>query len=134
MKREGIYKIIITAVIFWLLDFVVHFTGAGESNYYYIIKIANAFLFAFIWFSIYSAKSPFKKLLFSVVFGTWISFFYLISSYSGFVQWLGIYARYSAPQFVIFGIYLTKYFWWLWHILSFYLGLEISSKLIKSRK
>lgn len=134
MKKQVIYKIIITALVFWLLDFVLHFTGIGESNYYYTIKMANALLFAFIWFSIYDKKSHAKKLLFSVVFGTWVSFFYLISSYSGLVQWLGIYARYSAPPFVIFGVYMTKYLWWVFHILAFYLGIEISSKLTKSKR
>ena len=134
MKKQVIYKIIITALVFWLLDFIFHFTGVGESNYYYIIKMANALLFAFIWFAIYDKKSRKSKLFFSVAFGTWVSFFYIISSYSGIVQWLGIYARYSAPPFVVFGVYLTKYLWWVFHIIAFYVGLEVSSRLIKNKK
>ena len=133
MKKDIFYKIVITVAVFWILDFVLHFTGVGESNYYYTIKMANAILFAFIWFSIYNKKSHLKKLFFSVVFGTWVSFFYIISSYSGLVQSFGIAARYSAPPFVIFGFFLPSFFWWIWHILGFYLGLEASER-IRTRK
>ena len=134
MDKKRAYKIIITTAIFWLLDFTMHFAGVGESNYYYTIKLANSLLFSFIWFSIYDRKSHIKRLLFSVIFGTWASFFYLISSYSGLVQWFGVQARYIAPPFVISGIFLPAFFWWVFHILAFYLGIEISSKLIKNKK
>lgn len=137
--KELIYKIAIVVAVFWIIDFVLHFTGVGETNYYYLSKFANATLFAFIWFSIFNKKSHLKKLIFSVAFGTWISFYYLISSYSGFVQLFGVTARYSAPPFVIFGIFLSPFFWWILHVLAFYLGLEISElfrnkKLTKKRK
>lgn len=115
MQKERLYKIIITVAIFWILDFVMHFTGVGETNYYYFSKLANSILFAFIWFSIYDKKEHIKKLIFSFVFGTWISFYYLISSYSGLVQLLGIYARYTPPAFVIFGLILPPFFWWIFH-------------------
>ncbi len=134
MKKRQILKIIIAVAVFWILDFVLHFVGVGESNYYYFIKFANATLFAFIWFRIYDKKTWKSKLIFSVIFGTWISFFYVLSAYSGFVQWLGIYARYSAPPFVIFGIILPAFFWWVWHIISFYLGLEATELIHKKRK
>ena len=134
MKKELIYKIIITVATFWILDAVLHFTGVGESNYYYTIKLANSILFAFIWFSIYNKKEHSKKFIFSVIFGTWVSFYYIISSYSGFVQeFFGIVVRYSAPPFVIFGIFFSSFFWWVFHILAFYLGLELS-EMIKKKK
>jgi hypothetical protein len=133
MKKGGWYKLVLTVAIFWILDFVLHFTGVGESRYYYTIKLANSALFAFIWFSIYDKREHLKKLIFSVVFGTWISFFYVLSAYSGFVQFLGITARYSAPPFVVLGIFFSPFFWWVWHILTFYLGLEVS-ELVKSKK
>jgi len=131
VKKTTFYKICITVGVFWFLDFLMHFTGVGETNYYYASKFVNAALFAFIWFSLYNKKEHVKKLLFSVVFGTWISFYYLVSSYSGLVQMLGVYARESPPAFVIFGLVLSPFFWWIFHILSFYLGLELSSQIKK---
>lgn len=133
MKKHIFYGIIITSLIFWLLDFILHFTGVGESNYYYTIKLANSVLFAFIWFSIFNKKQHWKKLLFSFVFGTWVSFFYLISAYDGLVQFFGITARYSAPPFVLFGIYLSSFFWWVTHSIAFYLGLELSDFVLKRK-
>jgi len=133
MKKEMIYKIILTLAVFWSLDFILHFTGVGESNYYYIIKLANSALFAFIWFSIYNKKSHTKKFIFALVFGTWVSFFYVLSSYSGFVQFLGIPARYSPPPFLIFGYTFPAFFWWIFHILAFFIGLEVSG-IIKEKK
>jgi len=133
ITKEVIYKVLITIAIFWIADFVMHFTGVGESNYYYTLKLVNSILFAFIWFGIFDSKKHFKKLVFSAVFGTWISFSYLISSYSGFVQIFGVYARNSPPPFVIFGVFLTPLLWWVFHILAFYIGLEVAS-LIKNGK
>ncbi|MBI4159428.1 hypothetical protein HY500_04195 [Candidatus Woesearchaeota archaeon] len=129
MKKETFYKICITVGVFWILDFVIHFTGVGETTYYYLSKFANAALFSFIWFSLYNKKEHVKKLLFSIFFGAWISFYYLVFSYSGLVQILGVYARNAPPAFVIFGLVLSPFFWWIFHVLAFYLGLEISSKL-----
>ena len=131
MKKQEVYKLIITVLTFWILDFLMHFTGVGETNYYYLSKFGNSILFAFIWFSIYNNKSHIKKFIFSIVFGTWISFYYLISSYSGLVQLLGVSARYTPPVFVIFGLYLNPFFWWVFHILAFYLGLELANLIIK---
>ena len=107
------------------------FYRCWKTNYYYTSKFAKAVLCAFIWFSLYNKREHVKKLLFSIVFGTWISFYYLISSYSGLVQILGVYARGSPPAFVIFGLILSPLFWWVFHILAFYLGLELSSKIKK---
>lgn len=129
LTKKSVVKVLAAAFIFWALDFILHLTGIGETNYYYTIKMANALLFAFIWFSIFDLKSQKKRLLFSVVFGTWISFYYLISAYSGLVQFFGIVARYSAPPFVIFNVFLPSFFWWLFHILAFYIGLGIASKI-----
>ena len=133
MKKEiksKILLVIIPVIVFWGFDFILHNEGVGESNYYYISKLANAFLFSVIWFFIFNSKEHWKKFLFSIVFGTWISFYYLISSYSGLVQLLGISARYTPPPFVIFGVFLSPFLWWGFHIIAFYLGLEIS-ELIK---
>lgn len=130
MKKKAIYKIIITFATFWIFDFLLHFTGVGETNYYYISKLANSILFAFIWFSMYNKKEHSKKLIFSFVFGIWISAYYLVSSYSGLVQLFGVYARYTPPAFVIFGIVLHPFFWWIFHSLAFFLGLELS-RLVK---
>ena len=131
ITKEAIYKIIITVAVFWLADFVMHYTGVGESNYYYTLKFVNAFLFAFIWFSVFDSKKRIKIILFSIIFGTWISFSYLISSYSGLVQFFGVYALYSPPPFVIFGLNLPSVFWWVYHIFAFYIGLEIA-RVIKN--
>lgn len=134
MKKETkikILKIAITLFIFWALDFFMHISGVGETNYYYISKFGNAVLFSIIGFFIFDFKSHTKKLIFSVIFGTWISFYYLVSSYSGLVQLLGISARYSAPPFVIFGYYLSSFFWWFFHILAYYIGLEVAGLIEK---
>ena len=126
ITKEVIYKVLITTAVFWILDFVLHYTGVGESNYYYSLKLINAFIFAFIWFAVFDIRKSLKKLYFSIVFGTWVSFSYLISSYSGLVQFFGVAARYSPPPFVIFGMFLTPILWWVFHILAFYAGLEVS--------
>lgn len=142
MQKRKIYGILIIVAVFWLSDFFMHFFGVGESNYYYTIKLANSFLFAFIWFMIFDNKTRWtffrnsahlRKLTFALVFGTWISFFYLITAYDGLVQFFGIEANYGAPPFVIFGIFLTKYLWWAWHILGFYVGLELSDLIIRKK-
>jgi hypothetical protein len=125
-KTNRIIKIIIVVLIFWLSDFFMHLTGVGETNYYYLSKFANSILFSIIFFFIFEYKEHWKKLIYSFAFGTWISFYYLISSYSGLVQFFGIYARYTAPPFVIFGIFLSPYFWWTFHSIVFYIGLEIA--------
>lgn len=134
MQKRKIYGILITVAVFWLSDFFMHFFGVGETNYYYTIKLANSLLFAFVWFSIFDKKERWKKFLFSAVFGTWISFFYLITAYDGLVQFFGIEANYGAPPFVIAGIFLSKYLWWVWHILGFYVGLELSDLMIKTKR
>lgn len=131
--KEKIIGIIIVVLVFWLADFLLHFTGVGETNYYYLSKFGNAVLFSVIWFFVLSYKEHWKKLIYSFVFGTWISFYYLISSYSGLVQFFGIYARYTPPPFVIFGLTLTPYLWWLFHAVAFYVGLEIAG-WYRSRK
>ena len=131
MKKPVILGIAITAAVFWLSDFLMHFSGVGETNYYYTIKLANAFLFAFIWFYVFNKKGYWKKLLFSFIFGTWISFFYIITAYDGLVQFFGIEANYTAPPFVVFGIFMSKYIWWAFHAVVFYIGLEISDFVLR---
>lgn len=127
------YKIIIAVAIFWLADFILHLTGVGESNYYYTLKLVNSFFLAFIWFSVFDSKIAYKRIIYSFVSGTWISFTYLISSYSGLVQFFGIYALSSPPPFVIFGIFLHPFFWWIYHSLVFWIGIEVAKKLIKNK-
>ena len=119
-------KIFIPIVSFWLLDLLFHYIGVGETNYYYLSKLVNVILFSLIWFFVFYRDSVIVKLIYSFIFGTWISFYYLVFSYSGFVQWLGIEARYSPPPFVIFGFTLSPILWWSFHSLVFYLGLEIA--------
>ncbi|MDP2628270.1 MAG: hypothetical protein Q8P15_00025 [Nanoarchaeota archaeon] len=127
IKTKNLFlKIIIVVLVFWLIDFIVHFTGVGETNYYYLSKFANAVLFSLIWFSSLSYREHWKKIIFSFIFGTWISFYYLVSSYTGLVQFFGIYALYSPPPFVIFGIFLPSFFWWILHALAFYFGIELA--------
>jgi hypothetical protein len=122
-----ILNIVITVLIFWLADFLMHFTGVGETNFYYVSKFGNAILFSIIWFFVIDKKESWKKLFYSFIFGTYISFYYLIASYSGLVQFFfGVYARYSAPPFVIFGMFLTPILWWVFHSVMFYIGLEVS--------
>ena len=130
ITKEVIYKVLITTAVFWVLDFLIHFTGVGETNYYYSLKLFNSLIFSFIWFTVFDIKNSFKKFLFSIVLGTWISLSYLISSYSGLVQFFGIYAYTSPPPFVIFGMVLTPFLWWVFHIVAFYVGLEVS-RIIK---
>ena len=130
--KSKVYKIIIVVIVFWLLDFIMHYTGVGETNFYYTSKFGNAVLFAIIWFFIFDRKEQWKKLTYSFIFGTYISFYYLIASYSGLVQFFfGIYARYSAPPFVIFGEYLTPVLWWVFHSIAFYLGIILANFVIK---
>jgi uncharacterized membrane protein len=96
-----------------------------------VSKFGNAILFSIIWFFVIDKKESWKKLLYSFIFGTYISFHYLIASYSGLVQFFfGVYARYSAPPFLIFGMFLTPILWWVFHSIMFYIGLEVS-KLVK---
>ena len=133
-KRSKFLSIIIVILTFWILDFLAHFSGVGETNYYYFSKFANAVLFSCIWFFMFDKKEHWKKIVFSLAFGTWISFYYLVSSYSGLVQLLGVTALYSPPPFVIFGVFLHPIFWWIYHCLAFYLGLEISSLFDRSKK
>jgi len=125
------YKIAIAVAVFWFADFILHLTGVGESNYYYTLKFVNSFLLAFIWFVVIDSKNIWKRVLYSFIAGTWISFTYLISSYSGFVQFFGVYALYSPPPFVIFGIFLSPFFWWIYHSLVFLAGVEIARKFVK---
>ena len=125
------YKVIVTVAIFWLADFILHITGVGETNYYYILKMVNSFLLAFIWFTVFDSKKVYKRIIYVIIFGTWISFTYLISSYSGLVQFFGITALYSPPPFVIFGIFLPAFFWWVYHCLVFWIGIEIARKFVK---
>src|SRR3989344_5435478 len=131
MKNRA-YKILIGIFTFWLLDLLFHHVGVGETNYYYLSKLGNAIIFSIIWFALFNKKEPWKKLIYSFIFGTWISFYYLVSSYSGLVQWLGIEARYTPPPFVIFGIVLSPVLWWFFHALTFYLGLELAG-IIKDK-
>jgi hypothetical protein len=133
-KKRKLLGILVVVATFWVLDFLAHFFGVGETNYYYFSKFANAVLFSCIWFFMFDHKEHLKKILFSLAFGTWISFYYLVSSYSGFVQFLGVTASYSPPPFVILGVFLHPIFWWIYHCLVFYIGLEISSFFNKSRK
>jgi len=122
----GILKIAVVVLVFWLADFIMHFTGVGESNYYYLSKFGNAVLFSIIFFFIFDFEDHWKKVAYSVVFGTWISFYYLISSYSGLVQLFGIYARYTPPPFAVGELMLPAFLWWIFHIVAFYVGLELA--------
>ena len=130
-KVKSILKIAITALVFWVFDFLAHVSGVGESHFYYISKFANSVVFSILWWMAFDSKAHWKKLVYSFVFGTWISFYYLVSAYSGLVQWLGLYARYSAPPFVFGSLYLSPFLWWVFHALAFYLGLEIAGVVKK---
>jgi hypothetical protein len=128
-KHKKILQVIIAAFVFWILDFMFHVHGVGESNYYYISKLANSVLFATLFFYAFYQKQHWKKLVYAFIMGTWISFYYLIFAYSGLVQSLGIDAAYGPPPFVIFGVYLSPYLWWVFHALAFYLAIELASLL-----
>ena len=133
--RRAFLQIFIIAAVFWIADFLMHASGVGESSYYYISKLANAALFAILWVLAFNYREHWKKVIFSLIFGTWISFYYLITSYgTGLVQWLGIDARYAAPPFVIGSSYLTPYLWWVFHGLMFFIGLEIANLVEKKSK
>ena len=127
------YKVIIAVIVFWLADFLMHISGVGESNYYYTLKLVNSFLLAFIWFTAFDERhrKVWKRAVYSFVAGTWISFTYLITAYTGLVQFFGVQALYSAPPFVIFGLFLPPFFWWVFHSLVFWAGLELARKLIR---
>ena len=133
-KFYTILKIIITILVFWLSDFIMHFIGVGERNYYYLSKFGNAILFSVIFFFIFNYKEHWKKLVYSIVFGTWISFYYLVSSYSGLVQFLGISARYAPPPFVVGELMLPAFLWWIFHIVGFYVGLELAGLIKQEEK
>ena len=134
MKKETkqkIIKTIIAFLVFWLFDFVFHYFGVGESNYYYLSKFANSLIFTTLWFFVFNSKKQLNKIIYSFVFGTWISFYYLVSSYSGLVQWLGIYARYTPPPFVVGKLFLSPLLWWVFHSLWFYLGITLADVSVK---
>ena len=133
VTKEVIYKILLTVAVFWIADFLLHISGAGETTYYYVIKFANAVLFAFIWFAVFDSKKHWKKILFALIFGTWVSFYYLATSYSGLIQLLGVNALYAPPAFVVFGKVFSPYYWWAYHCLVFYIGLEIAG-LVKRKR
>jgi hypothetical protein len=128
---KKILKVVIILLTFWLLDLIFHEIGVGESNYYFLSKFGNGLLFAIMWVFIFYQSQFWKKIIYSLIFGTWVSFYYLATSYSGLVQFLGISARYTPPPFVIFGMYFSPYLWWVFHGLVFYVGLELSELLIK---
>ena len=135
MKKETkqkIISIIITIAVFWLLDSILHYIGVGETKYYYLSKLGNSIIFAVLWFFVFNSKKHYHKIIYSLIFATWVSFYYLVSSYSGAVQWLGIYARYTPPPFVLGTLYLSPYLWWIYHALGFYLGLIISDLIKKN--
>lgn len=134
MKNKWILiiKIIIAVLVFWIFDFMIHAIGVGESKFYFISKFFNAVIFAIMWLFVFYSRKHWKKIVYSIIFATWITFYYLISSYSGFVQYLGIYALYTPPPFIILGITLVPFMWWVTHGLWFYLGLEIAD-LIKKK-
>jgi len=133
ITKSIVYKVLITVAIFWFADIIMHLVGVGESNYYYVLKLVNSFFLSFIWFTVLDKKSHYKKIIYSFVAGTWISFTYLITSYSGFVQWFGVQALYSAPPFIIGSLTLTPYMWWFFHALVFFIGIELAG-LIKNKK
>jgi len=134
-NKKTIYKVLIAVFVFWILDFILHYTGVGETNFYYASKFGNAVLFSIIWFFALKYKENWKKMLYAFIFGTYISFYYLIASYSGLVQFFfGVYARYTPPPFVIFGVFLPPIFWWIFHSLSFYLGIFLAGIFIKDNK
>lgn len=122
-------QICIVFLVFWLLDFIFHYLGVGESNFYYISKFGNAVIFSVMWFLAFGYKEHWKKIIYSIIFGTWVSLYYLLASYSGFVQYLGIPALYAPPPFVVFGVYLHPIFWWFFHAGTFYLGIIIAELL-----
>src|SRR3989344_1155831 len=130
-KRDLIIKIIITVLIFWISDFALHTIGVGESKFYFISKFLNAGIFAIMWFFVFYSKKHWKKIVYSVCFSIWITFYYLVSAYSGLVQSLGIYALYTPPPFVIFGASLVPFIWSITHGLGFYIGIEIADKIKK---
>ena len=134
MKKllSNISKVAIIVATFWILDFLAHIAGVGESNFYFLSKFGNSILFGVIFCFVFSFNKRWKTAIFSAVFGTWVSFYYLVFSYSGFVQWLGIDARYTPPPFEIFGLVLSPVLWWVYHGLIFYLGTELS-KLVPAR-
>lgn len=132
--KKGVIGLIITVAIFWLSDLILHKIGVGETPFYFISKFANASLFAIMWFFIFSGNSHIRKMIYSIIFGTWISFYYLVASYSGLVQLLGIYARYTPPPFVIGSFFLHPAMWWLTHALGFYLGLEAADFFLRKKK
>ena len=130
-NKNTVLKIITATLIFWLSDTILHQIGVGETNYYYLSKLANGVLFSIIWFTSLNYQKQWQKLLYSVIFGTWVSSYYFITSYSGLVQFFGIYARYSPPAFVIDGIFVTPLLWWVTHSLGLYLGIIMADRIKK---
>jgi hypothetical protein len=133
MKKRWVLfiKVIVVILIFWLSDFILHSVGVGESKFYFISKFLNVTIFALMWFFIFYSRKYWKKIAYSIIFSIWITFYYLISAYSGIVQYLGIHALYAPPPFVIFGVFLPPFIWSLTHGLGFYLGLEVSDIIKK---
>ena len=132
MKKQGlIVKIVITVIIFWLSDFLLHSVGVGESKFYFISKFLNSIVFAIMWFFAFYSVKHWKKIVYSAVFSLWITFYYLVSSYSGLVQSLGIYAGYAPPPFVVLGFVLVPFVWSITHGLGFFIGIEVADLIKK---
>ena len=123
------FSVAITTVVFWVADFAMHNAGVGETNYYYLSKLGNAVLFATLFFTICNYREHWKRLAYAFAFGTWISFYYLASSYTGLVQWLGIYARYTPPPFIIGSLTLSPFLWWVFHSVAFFIGIELAERM-----
>src|SRR3989338_6430305 len=110
-------------LVFWMLDWLSHVLGGTETLYYYLSKLGNSFLFSLILVKVFWKKlqqSWISRVIASVVMGLYISFYYLISSYSGLVQQYGIVALTAPPTFFT----LSPFIWGPAHMLYFFVALN----------
>ncbi len=129
-SKSLLLRVVVVAFVFWVGDMFLHYIGVGESTFYYISKLGNGIIFAVLWYVGFAYREHWKKIVYSIVFGTWVSLYYLLASYSGLVQSAGIYALESPPLFVVGSLVLHPVAWWVFHSLVFYLGLQVA-ELVK---
>jgi hypothetical protein len=68
-------KIIVTTLIFWVIDFIFHSFGFEETLLYHFSRLLSALVFSFIWFFFIDKKERWKKVAFTLIFAAWLSLY-----------------------------------------------------------
>ena len=130
-KKTALLALFVS-LTFWSIDWLSHVFGGTETTYYYLSKLVNSFLFSlllvkFAWKPLQQMK---YRIIASIGMGLFISTYYFLSSYSGFVQQYGIVALTSPPTFFMHSPYL----WGPAHMLYYFIALNLGVYLEKAVK